>query len=159
LASTVEEGPSLDVLAFALLAEGLTEMLERLVSDPGRWILVLTFGPGDGIYYIQYLCCEDGSMVAEAVSNRYLSEPCLLSTDNERRLVSLGWESPSDDSHPNWRVLQPTITPDVAAAARLGIDTMRCVFGVTEDDRVCLKLFSSPRRSNTPASPDPTRDE
>lgn len=134
------------------LAARLSDLLDRLAADPGRWILILEVGPPAANHFIQYLAYEDGSLAAETVSNRYLTVPHRHSERTHRLLYGLGWRPPSK-SKPNWWSAQATMVPDAEAAARLGISTLRSAFGADDDDRVRARLFSSPRRGGTPLSP------
>jgi hypothetical protein len=139
-------------LAMSSVAEGLEEILERLLADPGRWILIIEAGPDTALYYVQYLLFEEGSLLAEAVSNNFLEGANRLTDQDEQRLRILGWQPPADQGSPNWTAVQATLVPDIAATAQLGLDTLRTVFRVGDDDLLQLKLFSSPRRGGTAAS-------
>lgn len=134
------------------LAAGLPDLLDRLASDPGRWIVILEVGPPAANRFVQYLAYEDGSLAVEAVSNRYLAAPHRHGERTHRVLRGLGWQPPSRKK-PNWWSVQATMVPDVEGAARLGVATLRSAFGAGEDDRVRIRLFSSPRRGGTPLSP------
>jgi hypothetical protein len=134
------------------VAEGLEEILERLLADPGRWILIIEAGPDAAPYYVQYLLFEEGSLVVEAVSNYFLEGVNRLTDQDEHQLAMLGWQPPTDLTHPNWTAVQATLMPDIAAAAQLGVDTLRTVFRVGDDDLLRLKMFSSPKRGRTAAS-------
>jgi hypothetical protein len=134
------------------LAAGLPDLLDRLVSDPGRWILILEVGPPAANRFVQYLAYEDGSLAAETVSNRYLADRHRHSERTHRLLRSLGWWPPSE-TKPNWWSMQATMEPDVQAAARLGVATLRSAYAVAEDGGVKVRLFSSPRRGGTPLGP------
>lgn len=134
------------------LAAGLADLLDRLVSDPGRWILILEVGPAAANRFVQYLAYEDGSLAAETVSNRYLAAQHRHSERTHRALRRLGWQPPSHNK-PNWWSIQATMDPDVEGAAHLGITTLQSVFGADEDDHASVRLFSSPRRGSTPLTP------
>ena len=69
---------------------GLASLLRRLVNDPGRWILILK-DSRDNDHYVQFLVHEDGSLVAETVSNRHLTERDRWSPETEAELLALGW--------------------------------------------------------------------
>ena len=53
----------------AELGARLEGLLSRLVFGPGRWALIAEDGGGR---YVQALAFEDGSLMAEVVSNNYL---------------------------------------------------------------------------------------
>ena len=132
---------------------GLRDILSMLSADPGRWILIFEHGKDDSTRYLQYLLCEDGSLVAETVSNYYLEDWAsrLLTDADEALLAELGWDPPDPDHH-NWQYVEPTINPDIAITADLGVQTLRRSFGCTDDDQITVILFSSPNREGTPAS-------
>lgn len=134
------------------LTRGLPSLLERMVLDPGRWILVVEFGPKAAGYYGQLLVYEDGSLFTEVVSNNFLEAPFLLDEAGHHELGLLGWTAPVPPRRPNWSVAEETRNPDVDATCRRMVDTLVRVFGVATDESVRCKLFSSPRRGGTPAS-------
>lgn len=128
---------------------GLELILDRLVAKPGRWILVLDTTTEISPYFVQYMVFEDGSLLAE--TNRSLDDPQRLTGEQAERLKALGWNPPTT-GNPNWSARQRTTNPYTRAAARLGIATLKKVYGAGDDDVVRLELFSSPRRGGTPAS-------
>src|SRR5437016_5143325 len=70
----------------AEITHGLPSVLERLVADPGRWILIIEQGE-DG-RYVQFLALEGGTLVAEVSSNQFLSGDDEWTADDAARLVS-----------------------------------------------------------------------
>ena len=132
---------------------GLMAILSMLSADPGRWILIFEHGSEDSTRYLQYLLCEDGSLVVETVSNYYLEDWAtrLLTGDDEALLAEFGWDPPDSDHH-NWQYVESTINPDIEAVANLGVQTLRRSFGCSDDDEITVILFSSPNREGTPAS-------
>ena len=64
---------------------GLTSVLHRLLLDPGRWILIIEDAQNR---YVQFLAFEDGSLVAETVSNLYLSDAKRWTEEAEAALTS-----------------------------------------------------------------------
>jgi hypothetical protein len=144
--------PYQSTLTMRTVTEGLEEILQRLLADPGRWILIIEAGPDAAPYYIQYLLFEEGSLLVEAVSNAFLEGANRLNDQDEHRLRMLGWQPPAHQGRPNWMAVQATLVPDIAAAARLGLDTLRTVFRVGDDDVLRLQMFSSPKRGRTAAS-------
>lgn len=151
--------PYQTVLAMSVLAEGLEALLGRLVADPGRWILIIEAGRERDPRYVQYLLFEDGSLVAEGTSNRYLKRSGRLGPVQEQRLAALGWQAPTDDGSKNWSLVDDSFSPDVAAAAWLGIETLQSVFAVKNHDLVAIRMLSSRRRGGTPASPTYSADD
>ena len=130
---------------------GQASVLQKLVLDPGRWILIIK-DSRDNNHFVQFLAYEDGSLIAETVSNHYLSERDRWSREEEAELLALGWGEPNPPKRPNWFVVFPTLFPPIAEIARLAVTTLRKVLALGDWDRVVITLFSSPRRGNTPAS-------
>lgn len=151
LVPPVTDAPLRRTVPLTTVVAGLPSLLRRLVADPGRWILVLQVGPPEGNHYVQYLVCEDGSLVAEAVSNHYLVGPHRHSELEHSTLRTMGWAPPSPGSG-NWRFVQATLDPDLETVAHLGASTLQRVFGAGAADSVTVSLHSSPRRGGTPAS-------
>jgi hypothetical protein len=138
------------VVTLAEFQEGLAALIEALSERPGRWILVAETDPDR---YWQLLAFEDGSLVAEVVSNCWLEFDKRWSTEQESRLSELGWRDPDPTGSPNWSVVDTTTSPDHRGVADQAIETLHQVFGLSENDKLNVKLFSSPNRGNTPASP------
>jgi len=126
----------------------LEGLLRRLVFGPGRWALIAEDRDGR---YVQVLAFEDGSLVAEAVSNKYLQTEQRWIEADEDRLLALGWGRPVD-KRPNWRVTYPTISPDVAEVSALLLATLRTVFRLGQEGPLRLTMHSSRQREGTPAS-------
>ncbi len=124
--------------------------LGRLCRRPGRWILICEDAAHPHRFW-QALAYEDASLIAEVVSNYYLEGDNRLSSAREAQLVSLDWQAPDPPRRPNWLHIEPTTSPDVAAVALRAVGSLREVFGLGERDEVLVKLFSSPRRGDTPA--------
>jgi len=126
----------------------LEELLYRLVFGPGRWVLIIEDPLGR---YVQVLAFEDGSLVAEVVSNHYLEDEQRWGQADGDKLVALGWSAPGE-KRPNWQVSYATISPDIAEVAVLLTATLRTVFGLGEAGPLTVTMFSSPRREGTAAS-------
>jgi len=151
--SSVEGGPQVRHERNATLWEieqGLTSVLQRLLFDPGRWILILEDSRNSN-RYLQFLAYEDGSLVAETTSNHYLAEDARWPSEDETTLRGLGWGEPEPPKRPNWLVVCPTLSPPVTEIAHLAAATLRRVFALGDRDRVVIKLLSSSIRGNTPA--------
>src|ERR1017187_4481582 len=133
------------------VGHGQASVLQKLVLDPGRWILIIN-DSRENNHFVQFLVHEDGSLIAETVSNHYLGERDRWSREEEAELLALGWGEPNPPKRPNWFVVYPTLFPPVAEIAHLAVTTLRRVLGLGDWDRVVITLFSSPRRGNTPAS-------
>jgi len=132
----------------AELEAALEDLLSRLVFGPGRWALIAEDGDGR---YVQALAFEDGSLIAEVVSNNYLQGERRWSEADEDKLLALGWDCPVG-KRLNWRVSCPTISPDVAEASALLLVTLRRVLRLGEADPLRLSMFSCRQREGTPAS-------
>jgi hypothetical protein len=132
----------------AELEAALEGLLSRLVFGPGRWALIAEDGDGR---YVQALAFEDGSLIAEVVSNNYLQGERRWGEADEDKLLALGWDRPVG-KRLNWRVSYPTISPDVAEASVLLLVTLRTVFRLGEAGPLRLSMFSCRQREGTPAS-------
>ena len=130
----------------------LPAILQRIVDWPGRWILIIEDAECHHHFW-QALGFEDGSLVAECVSNYYLEGDELLSQQDEERLLELAWEAPDPPRTTNWITVHPTYSPPVDAVAQRAASTLHEVFGLTDGELVLVKMFSSPVRGGTPASP------
>jgi hypothetical protein len=99
----------------AELAHHLEDLLGRLAFGPGRWVLTAA---DNRRRYVQVLAYEDGSVLAEAVSNNYLAAEGRWSNQDEESLTAIGWQRPSSRC-PNWSAVFPTITPDLSQISAL----------------------------------------
>ncbi len=156
-APTWDAGEVEQVITLAEFSDGLEGVLTALSGRPGRWILIAeTGGPHR---YWQALCYEDGSLWAEVVSNTWIEDDPQLSVEQEEGLEALDWGVPVPPGYPNWWRIEATTSPDVAGVTRQALETLREVFGAGDGDKVTVKLFSSPRRGKTPASPEYVEDD
>jgi hypothetical protein len=137
-------------VTLADFALGLPDLLQSLCERPGRWILIAEDARRLTRFW-QALCFEDGSMVAEIVSNRYLQGDERWTPWDEDRLLALGWEPPDQPRRPNWLVVESTTSPPIDVIAERAIATLRRIFGLDDADRLNLIMFSSPIRGDTPA--------
>jgi hypothetical protein len=140
-------------ISLAEFGESLESLLGTLCQRPGRWILIVE-DVAHPHHFWQALAYEDGSLVTEVVSNFYLDGEDVLDPGQEDELVFMGWERPEPPRRPNWIHVEDTTSPAVAQVARQAIETLRGVFGLDDEDRVIVRLFSSPNRGDTPASPE-----
>ncbi len=129
---------------------GLPDLLGSLCSRPGRWIVIAEVEEQRNHFW-QALAFEDGSLVTEVVSNRFLEGDDRLTPWDELRLVQLGWDAPEQPKRPNWLVVEPTTSPDVDNVACRTVATLRTVFRLSDEDRLLVKMFSSANRGSTPA--------
>jgi hypothetical protein len=133
---------------------GLESLLGQLVAAPGRWIFIIE-DARTPVHYIQFLCYEDGSLLAEVTSNIFLDQ--LQDTrhrwdEPQKELAGLGWQPPAPTWKPNWTDIWPVFSPPVDVVAARARRTLAEVFGLSGDDAVVVKMFSSPNRGGTPAS-------
>ena len=140
-------------ITVADLSEGLEGVLSALCSRPGRWILIVESSARPDLFW-QALAYEDGSLCTEVVSNTYLVGPARWTTEQEGRLLALGWDPPSMPKQPNFIHVEPTTSPEIDIECRRALATLRELFGLRDHDRVFVKMFSSARRENTAASPE-----
>jgi type III secretion system-like peptide-binding chaperone len=126
----------------------LGRLLRRYTRAPGRWIVIIREPEVPG-YYVQFICYEDGALVAEAVSNHYLPEALWLTGEQQDALTQLGWTHPDPPEVPNWVTVHPTIDPPVSEVARRAIKTLK-VLGMDPESALVLKIFTSPMRRNGP---------
>jgi hypothetical protein len=134
--------------------EALPEALGLLASDPGRWILIVE-DTASFNRYVQLIAFEDGSLMAEAVSNINLRPEEQWDSEHEELLALIGWSPPEvgvEDGDPNWWVWFALTTPPMREVARMIRCTLRTVFGLRGRDQLTVKMFSSPKRGRTPAS-------
>ena len=129
---------------------GLVALIEALSRRPGRWVLVTETDPDR---YWQLLAFEDGSLIAEVVSNYWLEADKNWSTEQEILLGELGWSHPDPTGSPNRTKVVSTTSPDHLGVAQQAIRTLDQVFGLSRNDKLLVKMFSSPNRGNTPATP------
>jgi len=130
---------------FTEIDRGLPSVLERLVRDPGRWILVIE--QGEGGRYLQFLALKGGTLVAEVSSNQFLSGDDEWTADDAARLVSFGWQQPEKAAGaPNYYRVSPKPS-GVGAAAQLAITTLQDVFGMRPEDVLGVKLYESQSES------------
>jgi hypothetical protein len=143
--------PATWTMSLGTLRYDLVGLIDRLVSSPGRWIFILDAGHPGG-HYVQLLAYEDGSIVAEASSNNFLEDSDRLSIEQEKALVAMGWHEPCLPGKSNWWSVQATINPDTKEVASLVLGTFDVAFQLCNSDVITGRVFSSPRRGNTPAT-------
>ena len=100
-------------------------------------------------YYVQFICYEDGALIAEAVSNHYLPEALWLTKEQEDTLSRLGWKHPDPPQVPNWVTVHATFDPPVFEVSRRAIKTLK-VLGMKSESAVLLKIFTSANRRDGP---------
>ena len=140
------------------LSGGLERLLESLCRRPGRWILIVEHERRRHLFW-QALAFEDGSLCTEVVSNTYLEGDDCWTSEQEDRLLALGWDPPELPKRPNFIHVEYTLAPDTGSESRRAIATLRELFGLDDDGEVFVKMFPSPIRGDTPASPIYSTDE
>ncbi len=149
-ATVWDAGEVQQTIAMTEFAPGIEGVLKVLCERPGRWILVIEFGPDR---YWQALAFEDGSLVVEVISNHWIEGELRWRPEQEEHLRDLGWTDPDPHRKSNWSRLEPTTSPDVSGVAQQAAETLSRVFGVGPHDKLEVKLFSSQNRGGSPASP------
>jgi hypothetical protein len=139
-------------ICLADFERGLGDVLRRLCERPGRWILIAEDAEHPSHFW-QALAFEDGSLIAETVANTFLDGNDRWTAEQEETLAGLGWQVPKPPHRPNWLWVEATTSPDVEGVAKLARRTLQDVLGLGPDDWLVLKMFGSPRRGRTPASP------
>jgi hypothetical protein len=144
-------------ITVAEVERSLSDLLRRYVEAPGRWIVILREPEVPG-HYVQFICYEDGALLAEAVSNEHLPHHLQLDEDQEAMLSRLGWRRPSPPEFPNWATVHPTVDPPVPEVTARAFDTLVEVFGLSTDSPVVMKVFTSAIRREGPLTePDEPR--
>lgn len=151
LTPTWEAGEVERIVSMTEFAENLVGILRILCERPGRWILVAECGP---YRYWQALAFEDGSLATEVISNHWIESEHRWTPEQEDELRELGWMVPDPPCRPNWWRAESTTSPDVEAVAEQSLATLKDAFCATEEDVLVVKIFSSPHRGNTPATPE-----
>jgi hypothetical protein len=95
-------------------------------QDPGRSVLIAEDAESWS-RYIQVLAFEDGSLMAEAVSNINLGPAEQWDAEHGGLLTRIGWHPAEDGGSPNLCVVHPTVTPPVGEVARMICRTLRMV--------------------------------
>ena len=160
---TVDDaGYELRWTTMAEVEAGLAGVIGRLAADEGRWILIIEIGPTPAMVadmgcetgmclraYLQWLCCEDGSFVAEVSSNDSLHPVHVLDEAQEAHLLDLGWHAPAPGGGPNFSAVffEPASAKE---SARMAVTTMRSVFGAELDEPLLVKMVESDHRGPTP---------
>src|ERR1700722_11057023 len=139
------------VISLATLAAGLERVLNALCAGPGRWVLIVEHSVRRHLFW-QALAFEDGSLCTEVVSNTYLEGEDRWTTEQADRLVALGWERPAP-KRPNFINVEATTCPETGVVCRRALSTLRELFGLSDEDEVFVKVFSSCLRGDTPAGP------
>jgi hypothetical protein len=146
------DGPEEWTITLAAFSAGLEDLLESLCARPGRWILIVESAERPHLFW-QALAFEDGSLVTEVVSNHYLPDEHQWTRAQEVQLLALGWEWHIKPYLTNWINVQATTTPDIGSVAHQAVATLREPFVLDDQGTVVVKMFSSPLRGDTPASP------
>jgi hypothetical protein len=137
---------------FAEVNRDLSDLAERMLRTPGRWVLVLEIEDVPLHYTQLWTDHDDGVILAECVSNEFLEGPSRLTDEQKELLPTLGWDWPAPPNQPNWRSIE--FQQDAAlGAAILVAHTMRKVFGCTDQDDIIVRLFpGKPRGADGPIS-------
>ena len=148
----VEESFSLRAAAaggFGAVTAALARKLAWVAEQPGQHSVILEVPDGAlWPYYVQAaIDAEDGAWV-EAVSNGFIDRfDALLDHDQLARLAELGFTPPGES--PNHHRHFPTPV-DWASVARLFVETLTSVYGVSEDDEIELRVYPLVRNEEAP---------
>ena len=142
---------SKSIIALSTFGNGLQTLLDSLCHRPGRWILIVKDAQRPHLYW-QALAFEDGSLITEVVSNYYLAVENHWTGEQESRLAKFGWQPPAPPRTTNWINVEHTTSPDTELTVCRAMATLQFVFGMTPNDELRVRTFSSPRRGSTPAS-------
>lgn len=157
-AATWDARDASSLVSLSTLGDGLKNLLDSLCGGPKRWILIVEDVHRQNRFW-QALAFEDGSLVTEVVSNYFLPEEECWTAKQERQLTKLGWDAPVPPTTPNWISVEYTTSPETGLVRCRALATLRFVFGLSLDDKVLVRTFSSPRRGCTPASTEYPEDE
>lgn len=125
---------------------GLASVLQRLVAEPLSWLVIAEMERRPPLRYLQFLADEDGTLVAECVSNRFLDEGERWRPDQERLLLELGWSMPQAE-RPNWHVIgrSDEAIEQIREIVHL---TLTELFGAEGDEEIDLNMSWSTQASD-----------
>jgi hypothetical protein len=143
--STEAGGPAPEPDAAMAWSAFEARLVASLTALPARGYLILEHDlseSDDGSHFVQF-ARRRGGLLAEAVSNLYLTGDRLLDAGQEAALAALGWEAPHPRSkyRRNWSHRWRTPTPDAEAAA-LAIRTLREAYRVASPGDLRLRRFT-----------------
>jgi hypothetical protein len=119
-------------------AARLARRLARMSKRQHLVLMLRPFPPYDGPsmdpnHYVQFAHGGEDGLLAEAVSNRYLTGVATLDAHAERRLIELGWQPPGTgtwgprwDASNYWRIWEPPVP--TGEAAMLAVVTFEEVY-------------------------------
>jgi len=124
----------------------IVSALRRLTEEGGSDNFVIFVADAAKNYFVQFLSYRGNTTIyGEAVSNRFLSSPFLLSAEQDAWLARLGWNPPAGEQPPNfhryWRVADDRDRQVVAEAA---LATLKIVYGWRGDRPLEVELYLEP---------------
>ena len=105
--------------------------------------------------YVQFARLVSSGLLAEAASNHYLAPALALTSEQEARLVEIGWTRPEGSAATgrNFSRRWPTPVPWGEAAA-LAVRTLREAFGAVAPDALRYRSGAFPGKTGPVAQPD-----
>jgi hypothetical protein len=124
------------------------QRLLKLMLYKQKRFLVISLKEGN--HYIQFTAENDGVVLAEAVSNKYLTGEERLNQATCRMMRELSWNNPGKRSPNFWKRAFPPV--DTADLASLGVRTLHNVFEIISPTGLEIRrgLFSSERTVHIP---------
>jgi hypothetical protein len=134
------------------LDAALPGIIRRMLASSRTMALVIELEPGPGRYVQIQTDPDDESIIAECVSNEFLTGDLRLTIRQEEALPGIGWEWPAPPNQPNWRTkaYEPGAVIDMTA---LLLHTLRRFFGCTETSILSFDLY----QGIGPSDPPPTQ--
>jgi T3SS (YopN, CesT) and YbjN peptide-binding chaperone 3 len=131
------------------LADRVASRLARMEKWQHLVLMSKPFPPYDGPafdpnYYVQFACGGEEGLLAEAVSNRFLTGPARLTVQAEARLIEMGWHRPDTgtwgplwDPCNYWRIWEPPVPTHEAASVALS--TLQDTYRVERPFDLCYR--------------------
>jgi len=124
----------------------IVSALRRLTGEGGSDNFVIFVADAAKNYFVQFLSYRGNTTIyGEAVSNKFLISPFLLSAEQEAWLARLGWSPPAGEQPPNfhryWHVVDDR---DRRAVAEMALATLEIVYGWRGDRPLEVELYLEP---------------
>ena len=119
----------------------LDSLLYRLAFDSGSWVVDISMSASGKDCHLRLLVYEDAAVIAEILSGD--DRPALLPPRAAKAMQSLGWEPPTQPSHPMWTAGTPVTHADISGLSAMIIATLRHVLGLRDATALVLTLYGS----------------